>query len=103
MDGATGSTTGTSLQTGTKGDFELSVDNFGIHALEINYLGLISLSDLFIVKDRQPYEGLVLTLNGNLTELLNSEGEENERSDSEGEENDELFLDFSRFSRYPNV
>ena len=93
MDGADGSTTGTSLQTDSEGNFELSVHNYGIHALKLDYMGLTSISDLFIVKDRQPYDELVLTLSGDPSEL----------SDVEENEINEYHFQYTNIINFPNV
>lgn len=93
MDGMDGSSTTTSLQTDREGNFEIFIHNFGIHALEIGYMGLLSISDLFIVKDRQPYEGLVLTLNGDPSEL----------SDEEDKLINERYIEYKNMIIFPNV
>ena len=93
MDGADGSTTGTSLQTDSEGNFELSVHNYGIHALKLDYMGLTSISDLFIVKDRQPYDELVLTLSGDPSEL----------SDVEENKINEYHFQYTNIINFPNV
>lgn len=93
MDGADGSTTGTSLQTDSQGNFELSVHNYGIHALKLDYMGLTSISDLFIVKDRQPYDELVLTLSGDPSEL----------SDVEENKINEYHFQYTNIINFPNV
>ena len=93
MDGADGSTTGTSLQTDSEGNFELSVHNYGIHALKLDYMGLTSISDLFIVRDRLPYKGLVLTLNGDPSDV----------SDTKDKKNNEYYLLYSNIINFPNV
>ena len=72
MDGTNGSYNLSTLQTDANGNFELFVNNHGIIALSLKYLGLKSYSDLFIVRDRRPYEGLVLTLNGNPSDLTDT-------------------------------
>ncbi len=69
MDGTDGSVEDFSLLTDTKGNFELSVRNYGIHTIKLGYMGLSTISDLFIVKDRIPYKGLVLTLNGDSSDI----------------------------------
>ncbi len=57
------------MQTDTNGDFRLSVFAPGIYTLSIEHLGLSSISDMFILKEEGQYEGLVMTLNGNPSEL----------------------------------
>ena len=100
MDGADGSTTGTSLKTDKEGNFELSVHNYGIHALEIDYMGLLSISDLFIVKDRQPYVGLVLTLLGDPSDL---NGDPSDISDAELNKINENYIPYTNIINFPNV
>lgn len=93
LDGTDGSTTGTSLNTDINGNFELSVINYGIHSIELDYKGLSSISDLFILKDRQPYEGLVLTLNGDPSDV----------SDTKDKYINDIYLSYSNIINFPNV
>ena len=53
MDGANGSAADSTIQTDSNGSFELSVHNYGIHALKLDYLGLSSISSLFISVHRK--------------------------------------------------
>lgn len=93
MDGTDGSSTGTSLQTDIEGNFEIAIHNYGIQAMEIDYMGLSSISELFIVKDRIPFEGLILTLNGDPSEL----------SDTEDSKINEYYLSYTDMINFPNV
>ncbi|MDE0484220.1 MAG: lectin-like protein [Candidatus Poribacteria bacterium] len=64
-----GDTFSRSISTDTDGNFRLSVFAPGIYSLSIEHLGLSSISDMFILKEEGLHEGLVMTLNGNLSEL----------------------------------
>lgn len=70
------------IQTDTNGGFRLSVFTSGIYSLSIEYLGLSAIADMFILKEGEPYQGVVMTLNGNTNELAerppeNDDTEEN--------------------------
>ena len=52
-------------ETDAGGNFVVTSGAPGIYTMSINIGGLSSESDLFIVKDRENYEGVVLKLNGN--------------------------------------
>lgn len=93
MDGANGSAADLSLQTDTNGDFELSVHNYGIHALELDYMGLSAISDLFIVNDRELYKGLVLTLNGDPSDI----------SVSKKKYINDYYVNYANIVNFPNV
>ena len=93
MDGTDGSVEDFSLLTDTKGNFELSVRNYGIHTIKLGYMGLSSISDLFIVKDRIPFKGLVLTLNGVPSDL----------SDTKTFHINESYIPFKDIINFPNV
>ncbi len=93
IDGTDGSSTGTAIPTDMKGNFDFPVTDFGIHALEIEYMGLSSISDLFLVKERQPNEEVVLTLNGNPSDL----------TDTEDNNINEYYLIYSDLINFPSV
>lgn len=93
LDGTDGSSTGTATPTDRKGNFEFPVTDYGIHALEIEYMGLSSISELFIVKEKLPNEGLVLTLNGKPSDL----------TDTEDNNIHEYYLRYSDIINFPTV
>lgn len=69
MDGTDGFYNTSAIQTDANGNFELLVRDYGIFALSLEYLGQKSISDLFIVRDRQIYENLVLKLDVDPSEM----------------------------------
>ncbi len=93
MDGRDGSVEDFSQMTDTNGNFELSVRNYGIHTIKLGYMGLSTISDLFIVKDRIPYKGLVLTLNGDSSDI----------SDTKTFHINESYIPFKSIINFPDV
>ena len=93
MDGTDGSVEDFSLWTDTNGNFELSVRNYGIHTIKLGYMGLSTISDLFIVKDRIPYKDLVLTLNGDSSDI----------SDTKTFHINESYIPFNSIIDFPDV
>lgn len=65
-----------SLQTDADGNFVHVPDTPGIYMLSLNHRGLSAASTPFIVEVGKPYESVVLTLDGNATDLSVSPPEE---------------------------
>lgn len=67
-----GSAYSLSLHTDADGNFVSAVSSRGPYALSVNHRGLSAMSKPFIVESGKPHEKVVLTLNGNLTDLSDS-------------------------------
>lgn len=65
-----------SIHTSPAGDFRLSVYVPGIYTLSIDHRGLSAISELFILKEKEHHEGLVMTLDGNSDELADPSPED---------------------------
>ncbi len=69
LDGTDGYGFNRSFQTDADGNFVYATYTLGIYILSINHLGLSAASEPFIVEAAKPHETVVLTLNGNSTDL----------------------------------
>lgn len=76
LDGTGGYLFSRSFQTDADGNFVWVVDAPGIYSLSINHRGLSAAPEPFIVEKGKPHEGVVLTLDGNTTDLSESPSEE---------------------------
>lgn len=74
-DWGVGSAYSLSLHTDADGDFVSAVSSRGTYALSVNHRGLSAMSVPFTVEAGKPHEKVVLTLNGNLTDLSDSPSE----------------------------
>jgi len=101
MNGTNSSNYISTLQTDTNGNFELNVHDYGIYSLTLAYLGQKSLSDLFIVRDRQIYEDLVFTLDIDPSELTDSPPKDNNTENIQRESLNEFPLPLQ--INFPNV
>ena len=75
LDGTGGYLFSRSFQTDTDGNFVWVVDVPGIYSLSINHRGLSAAPEPFIIEVGKPHERVVLTLNGNATDLSESPSE----------------------------
>ncbi|MDE0313627.1 MAG: lectin-like protein [Candidatus Poribacteria bacterium] len=64
-----GDTFSRSISTDTDGNFRLSVFAPGIYSLSIEHLGLSAIADMFVLKEGEPHEGVIMALDGNSDEL----------------------------------
>ena len=101
MDGTDGFIHTSMITTDPNGNFELLVRDYGIFTLSLEYLGQKSISDLFVVRDRQIYEGLVLTLDVDPSERTDSALNNNEPNDIPRIFGNEV--SFSSMINFPNV
>ena len=69
LDGTDGYGFNRSFQTDADGNFVYATYTPGIYILSVNHLGLSSASEPFIIEAAKPHETVVLTLNGNATDL----------------------------------
>lgn len=76
LDGADGYGFNRSFQTDADGDFVYATYTPGIYVLSIDHHGLSAASKPFIIEESEPHETVVLTLNGNSTDLSVSPPEE---------------------------
>ncbi|MYG00457.1 hypothetical protein F4212_15180, partial [Candidatus Poribacteria bacterium] len=97
MDGTDGFIHTSMITTDSNGNFELLVKDYGIFTLSLEYLGHKSISDLFIVRDRQIYEGLVLHLDADPSERTDAASNNNEQFIFGNE------VSFSSLMNFPNV
>ena len=72
LDGTGGYLFSRSFQTDADGNFVWVVDVPGIYSLSINHRGLSAALEPFIIEVGKPHERVVLTLNGNATDLSES-------------------------------
>ncbi len=77
-DWGVGSVYSLSLHTDADGNFVSAVSSRGTYALSVNHRGLSAMSEPFTVEAGKPHEKVVLTLNGNLTDLSDSPSEKSE-------------------------
>ena len=73
-----GSAFSRSLHTDADGNFVSAISGPGTYALSVNHRGLSAMSEPFTVEADKPHEKVVLTLNGNLTDLSDSLSENSE-------------------------
>ncbi len=76
MDGIGGFSFNRPLQTDAEGNFVHGTNTPGIYMLSLNHRGLSAASKPFIVEVGEPHERVVLTLDGNATDLSESQPEE---------------------------
>lgn len=69
LDGTDGYGFNRSFQTDADGNFVYATYTPGIYILSVNHLGLSAASEPFIIEAAKPHETVVLTLNGNATDL----------------------------------
>ena len=69
LDGTDGYGFNRSFQTDADGNFVYATYTPGIYILSVNHLGLSAASEPFIIEAAKPHETVVLTLNGNSTDL----------------------------------
>ena len=74
-DWGVGSAYSLSLHTDADGNFVSAVSGRGTYALSVNHRGLSAMSAPFTVEADKPHEKVVLTLNGDLTDLSDSPAE----------------------------
>ena len=77
-DSGVGSAYSLSLHTDADGNFVSAVSSRGTYALSVNHRGLSAMSEPFTVEAGKAHEKVVLTLNGNLTDLSDSLSEKPE-------------------------
>ena len=101
LDGIDGNYFTYPLQTDADGNFSVSVGEPGIYALSVKHHGLTALSELFILKMGEDREGLVLTFNGNPSDLaappLKNAEKETDLSSHQ------INYSFSSIINFPNV
>ena len=101
IDGTNGSVTRSLLQTDPDGNFIIFIGGPGIFSLTVTRNGLLSMSDLFIVKDRQTYQGLVLTLDGDPSDVTKPESDNTNSEDRNN--NTYEFMSFDDLDHFPDV
>ena len=69
LDGIAGYGLTRSFQTDAEGNFASATGIPGIYMLSVDYRGLSAASAPFVVEAGKPYDGVVLTLDGNATDL----------------------------------
>ncbi|RKU24010.1 hypothetical protein C6503_01965 [Candidatus Poribacteria bacterium] len=69
LDGTDGYGFNRSFQTDADGNFVYATYTPGIYVLSIDHHGLSAASEPFIIEESEPHETVVLTLNGNSTDL----------------------------------
>ena len=69
LDGTDGYGFNRSFQTDADGNFVYATYTPGIYILSVKHLGLSAASEPFIIEAAKPHETVVLTLNGNATDL----------------------------------
>ena len=69
LDGTDGFDFNRSLQTDTDGNFVHATYTPGIYVFSIEHRGLSAASEPFIIEESEPHETVVLTLDGNATDL----------------------------------
>ena len=69
LDGTDGYGFNRSFQTDADGNFTYATYTPGIYVLSIDHRGLSAASEPFIIEESEPHETVVLTLNGNSTDL----------------------------------
>ena len=79
FDGTAGYGFNRSFQTDTDGNFVYATYTPGIYILSVNHHGLSAASEPFIVEASKPHETVVLTLDGNATDLSVLPPEKSER------------------------
>ncbi|MYG08883.1 hypothetical protein F4167_20165, partial [Candidatus Poribacteria bacterium] len=67
------------VQTDADGNFVHATNTPGIYVLSYNHRGLSAASDPFIIEAAKPHETVVLTLNGNISDLFVSPPEKPQR------------------------
>lgn len=76
LDGTGGYLFSRSFRTDVDGNFVWAVDAPGIYLLSINHRGLSAAPEPFIIEVGKPHEGIILTLDGNATDLSEFPSEE---------------------------
>lgn len=101
LDGTGGNFFPFPLKTDADGNFAISAGEPGIYALSVRHLGLSAFSKLFFLKEGEHRQGLVLTFNGNSSELTTSKPENAEKDTEQSFR--QINIAYSSIGNFANV